>query len=54
METRNGLIEFRVEQIEVPTNHPGKVRIVDQLQYRQCFKGFWEEWKPVPVVRSKY
>ena len=48
METRDGLIEFRVNVVEVP--HGRKVRIKEVLEYRQCFKGVWQAWQPVPVV----
>jgi hypothetical protein len=46
METRDGLIEFRLTEVEVP--HRGRVRVKMILQYRQCFKGMWTPWTEVP------
>jgi hypothetical protein len=50
METRDGLIEFRIEEVEVP--HKGKVRIKEVFQYRQCFKGIWTPWKEVSLPKG--
>ena len=50
METRDGLIEFRLADIEIPAKGKGKVRVKTVVQYRQCFKGIWSPWAYVPAV----
>jgi len=50
METRDGLIEFRV--VRVPVQHGRHTRMIEVLEYRQCFKGIWTPWEAVPAVRK--
>lgn len=45
METRDGLIEFRFEEIFDTHERRGPLKIRGSLQYRQCFKGIWTPWK---------
>jgi len=48
METRDGLLEFRLKQVTF-VNRRGVTKTKDVLQYRQCFGGIWDDWKDVPV-----
>lgn len=49
METRDGLVEFRVSKIQV-LDKKQRPKIKKILEYRQCFKGLWAPWKQVPVM----
>lgn len=45
MESRDGLIEFRVVEKAEKSLTKGTHHKLKVVEYRQCFKGIWTPWK---------